>query len=842
MRTFGSLFFSFCLFVTVSAVNAAELPAPAANDTLLNSALDSVRAAGRRPRIGLTFAGGGAKGAAHIGVLKVLEEVGIPIDYVTGTSMGSIIGALYSLGYNAEQMDSIISGMDWSLFLSDKMQRRGMSSREKLEDGRYMLSVPFNTGKLFGTVENLTRENREARRAVRSEKEQNNGTGTSFMSSLPGGFIEGSNLLNLFNCLSVGYQEPMKFDDLPIPFACVVTDVISGKEVVLREGRLPDAIRGSMAIPGVFSPVPYGDMLLVDGGMFNNFPVLVCQDMGADIVIGVEVAKDKNPDKSEVKSLPELLGRLFDIITRGNIQENRDRCTIYINPDISGYGALSFDKASIRELIQRGYDAADSQREMLMALKAELDDLGSPGKTVYHAAPARNLSQFSPAEVEISDVEINGVSDKDALWLKRKARLDKASAFNGAMLDKAVSICYGTGAFKSIRYYLTPEDDGRYLLSLNTTPAEPHVLSAGIRFDSQDAASAIIRFGWNRNRLNGFKFDFSARLSMNPWVRAVVSYSPRIFPTVNFEASARWVRTNLSVYMHNEYQADLMNANLLLYLSQYHSRNWNLAGGLKLEYNRFYDLMVNAESGIGVPKPVLDRVGTITPLGLFLDASFDNLDNIHFATKGLKFRVKGDWRFALLDMRAPEDQMAGYYDDMNKNVVSFQIDFESYVPLGKKVCLIPQFYGRHINYDSNLYYELYSLSNFVGGSYTGRYLQQQQPFIGITEGQVMNDLVAVARCDFRWNFYGKHYVYGMFNWARETKDFSSFFGKDPDTVVSTGFAVPLQGTASFLGAGVRYTYDSFLGPLSVQVHWADCYYDKPFLRQIGVYLQWGYEF
>jgi len=839
MKTLRFVFILICLSAAVPAVRAAEAPSPAVNDTLLNSALDSVRAAGRRPRIGLTFAGGGAKGAAHIGVLKVLEEVGIPIDYVTGTSMGSIIGALYSLGYNAEQMDSIISGMDWSVFMSDKMQRRGMSSREKLDDGRYSLTIPFNTGKLAKTVSNLAVENKQHRNTVNGEKNEGDSSSGVFMSSLPGGFIEGSNLLNLFNCLSVGYQDPMSFDDLPIPFACVVTDVLTGQEVVLREGRLPDAIRGSMAIPGVFSPVPYEDMLLVDGGMFNNFPVMVCQDMGADIVIGVEVAKEKAPDKSEIKSLPELLGRLFEMITRGSIQENRDKCTIHINPDITGYGTLSFDKASIRELITRGYKAADSQREVLVALKKELDKSGSPEKTVYHAPASRNLSPYSPTEVAISDVEINGVSEKDELWLKKKARLNDVSVINGTMMDKAVSICYGTGAFKSIRYYLTPGEDGRYKLSLNTVPAEPHVFSSGVRFDTEDAASVILRFGLNKNKLNGFKFDLSTRLSMKPWVKAIVSYSPRIFPTISLEANLRWLELPLGVYNANEYTVDFMHSDLMLYLSQYHSRNWNVAGGLKLDHIRFYEFMVNAENYIGVPQPYLDRMKTFTPFGIFVDATFDNLDNVYFATRGLKFMAQGDWRFALLNLRAPDDQLPGYYDDFNKNILSIRLDFESYIPLGSDVSLIPQFYGRYLNSDDDLYWERYSLSNFIGGTYTGRYLVQQQPFIGLNEGVVMNDLTVIARCDLRWNIYGKHYIYGMFNWGREAKDFSSLFGTY--NYVPTEFSVP-QESCSFCGAGIRYSYDTFMGPFCFQIHWSDFFYGKSFWKQLGIYLQWGYEF
>ncbi|MBQ0005823.1 MAG: patatin-like phospholipase family protein, partial [Alistipes sp.] len=490
-----------------------------------DTAASEISVTARRPKIGIAFAGGGAKGAAHIGVLKVLEEVGIPIDYVTGTSIGSIIGGLYSLGYSAEQMDTLISGMDWSIYLSNRMQRRGMSSVEKEYDGKYLLNVPFNVGTLNG---NLKRENkafRDRMRAVkRNEGDSSPEGGLNFMRSLPGGFIEGSNLQNLFNCLSVGYQDSMDFNDLPIPFACIGSDIISKNEVVIRNGRLPDAIRGSMAIPGVFAPTRYGDMLLVDGGMFNNFPVKVCRDMGADIVIGIEVSEDEKVEPEEIRSLPELLGRLFDIITRGSIAENREQCTIYIRPDVNGYGTLSFDPKSIRTLINRGYAAADAKRDILVALRKQLDSLGAPSHTVYKAPPAKNVSPLSETEVEISDIRIEGVTESDKVWLMRKSGLDRMTQASGQDLDMAVSICYGTGFFKKIEYMLNPAEDDSYVLTLKTTPSEPHVMSLGLRFDSQDVVNVLFRLGWNTYRISGFKADFHTRLSVDPIFKLTASY------------------------------------------------------------------------------------------------------------------------------------------------------------------------------------------------------------------------------------------------------------------------------------------------------------------------------
>ena len=195
-----------------------------------------------RLKVGVVLGGGGAKGASHIGALKYIEELGIPVDYVAGTSMGSIIGGFYALGYSPDELTELIAGMNWSEYIGNKIDRSMMSEEMRQRNSTLMLQVPFNTESLF-----------------------DNDPNSKFISQLPSAYVNNSSLINLFNDLCVGYQEEMDFNDLPIPFACVATDMITGKEVVLRSGSVPTAMRASMAIPGVFSPVTIGDKVLVDG-------------------------------------------------------------------------------------------------------------------------------------------------------------------------------------------------------------------------------------------------------------------------------------------------------------------------------------------------------------------------------------------------------------------------------------------------------------------------------------------------------------------------------------------------------------------------------------------------
>ena len=218
------------------------------------SAQDSLR----RKRVAVVLSGGGARGMAHIGVLKVIERAGIPIDIITGTSMGSIIGGLYAIGYDAHRLDSMVKMQDWGFLLSDKADVRNRSLDDRRKQNTYFLLRTFHWGNKKSAVES-------------------------------GGLITGKNLSALFDRLTVGYHDSIDFNRLPIPFACVSTNIIDNTEYDFHSGVLAQAMRSSMAIPAVFSPVRKGNMVLVDGGLRNNYPADLAREMGTDIIIGVTV-------------------------------------------------------------------------------------------------------------------------------------------------------------------------------------------------------------------------------------------------------------------------------------------------------------------------------------------------------------------------------------------------------------------------------------------------------------------------------------------------------------------------------------------------------------------------
>ena len=398
-----------------------------ATSVLLQAQNDTIRPP--RLKVGVVLGGGGAKGAAHIGVLKYIEEMDIPVDYVAGTSMGSIIGGLYALGYTPDELTQLIADMNWSEYIGNKIDRSMMTEEMRQRNSSMVLQVPFSHESLFDRNSNST-----------------------FISQLPSAYVNNSSLVNLFNDLCVGYQEEMDFNDLPIPFGCVATDMITGEEVVLRSGSVPTAMRASMAIPGVFSPVTIGDKVLVDGGLVNNFPADVLKEMGADIIIGVEVTSTKDVTADDLKSLPQVFARLLITSTSAKRQENRNLCDVHIVPDISGFGMLSFTPEAIDTLVGRGYKRASEFRNQLLSIKKAVDaSAGHPVSKTLRAPHAKNLATDA---VLIRSITINNVNNNDSRWLIRKGGLKVGTRYMQEDIEQVMKVYRGTGCFDEITYQL----------------------------------------------------------------------------------------------------------------------------------------------------------------------------------------------------------------------------------------------------------------------------------------------------------------------------------------------------------------------------------------------------
>ena len=773
-----------CLFI---ALLSATFVLQANNDTI------------RPPRlkVGVVLGGGGAKGASHIGALKYIEEIGIPVDYVAGTSMGSIIGGFYALGYSPDELTQLIAGINWSEYIGNKIDRPMMSEEVRQRNSTMVINVPFSLESLY-------------------KKDSN----TSFISQLPSAYVNNSSLINLFNNLCVGYQGEMDFNDLPIPFACVATDMVTGEEVVLRNGSVPTAMRASMAIPGLFSPVTIGDKVLVDGGLVNNFPADVLREMGADIIIGVEVTSTKDITTNDIKSLPQVFGRLVTNSTSAKRIDNRKMCDVHIIPDISGFGMLSFTPEAIDTLVGRGYKRASDFHDQLLSIKKAVDaSAGHPVSKTLRAPHAKNLATDA---VLIQSIKFDNASPKDSRWLLRKGGLEAGNRYMQDDVENAMKVYRGTGCFDEITYRIMESDSTQwnnqlsdaYDLNVDMKPAKPHVFGLGVRYDTEEGAALLLNAGLNEKKFGGSKINFNAKLSYNPQISLVYTYS---LPAVaNFNLAYNYRNEHFGIGGIGETKRGLNmryhQHKVSGYISQFHLLNFSTKIGLSYA-NTVYDLSSVEETLMD--STIITQNKMLTP---FVSLAYDNLDDAYFAKHGIKARLTGRYH---IDMDTP------VIDDIDFEDKYFALAyaFQSYLTPGNgRFTIIPQVYGRYVS-GLPLYYNLF---NIYGGEIEGRHFEEQIPFIGFATVSNLDSYNAtVFRLDLRYNFYGKHYLTGMYNFAAYLEHLLYY-----DFSLSEAFDFKTQG------AGLKYSYNSALGPISLTVHWSETRSG----HHVGAYFSFGYTF
>ena len=762
-----------------------------------------------RPKVGLVLSGGGAKGAAHIGVLKYIEEAGIPIDYIAGTSMGSIVGGMYALGYSSDEILNIISQVDWDRLISDNVDRQKISYSRKYESNTQVLTIPFS---------------------ISTDEEELQSR--SFKNSLPTGIVSGDNLINLFNSLSVGYSDPISFDELPIPFICIATNMMNGEAEVLDEGIFSKSLRASMAIPILFDPIVLNDTLYADGGLVSNFPAEQCRAMGADYIIGVSMSPGLESDPQKLSSIFSQVKQLKEIITDKEYDNYHKMCDIFISPDLKGVGMLSFDAESVARITQSGYEAASRQEEKFKELKEIIYSGGDLShKDSSCKQKALNILQ---EKVLISGIELIGIDKDIERWALRKCTVNAGDYICKDDIDESVSIYYGTGNYESVTYTLHKDStspDG-YILRFKFVESSPHNIGMGLRFDSQDMLSILLKLGINSNCMSGWKADFSAKLGSNQWLRTNISYGRLLYPRINLGYNFR--NSELDVYDMDELEMNMkfLQHKFRLYLSENYSRTISVGVGIEAEFLRPRKVMYSSYDAVDMDyKPV-------NTLGTFAYVRYNNLNKVNFPTRGVKGEVNFTWRDMTFTSKNTDALSLG----------SLVFGLESYLPvIEDRLVMIPQLYGSFLwgkgatNGSSEGWNPIFngpvpcypSMNNMLGGTEMGRYIDQHLPFIGLNKISLAFNNLAIARVDIRTRLFKKHYLTAMFNYGRSSINFKNFFEKG-DTLLWGNLYD--YNASNWWGAGVRYSIDTKIGPLSFDIS------SSNISRKINLYFSWGYYF
>lgn len=747
-----------------------------------------------RPTVALVLSGGGAKGAAHVGVIEYIEELGIPVDMVLGTSMGGLIGGLYSLGYSVEEMDSLVRNMDWNWVLSDRLSREYVSYSDTKYKEKYMLSIPFFYERDYYKMK-LEDENRfdDIRRHETFHIGADNERGAEFLKnnllgSLPSGYIYGQNVSNLISSLTIGYQDSLDFQSFPIPFTCVATDMVSGKAKIWHSGKMNLAMRSTMSIPGVYAPVRTNGMVLVDGGMRDNYPTALAREMGADIIIGVDLSQAQRTYR-QVNNIGDIIGQGIDMLGRDAFEENVNIPDIKIKPHLPEFNMMSFNKSAIDTIIVRGRQAAEAQDSLLREVAAITSGIGK----VLNSPKAFD---FHTDSLMISEVEITGVLPKEERLLMDRIDLEPGQKISRGGLDDIVAKIYGTHCYDYVTYELLGSEEP-FKLVINCKKGPVHQLGIGVRADTEEIVSVLINLGLNVHKLHGHSFDLVGKISANPYIKLKWSYDMPDIPTINADVSCRWTNMGMLNFGDNNLSLSFFNASQEVYLSNIKWKFLDMKGGVR---NDIFNVK-NIKSSQVIEGYDLSNLSNDF-VSLFADARTDTFDDGYFPSKGVNAGASYSWTFA------------GFPNKLHR-FHTLQADAKVVVPIGNVFAFLPSVNCRFLMGDEiPLAY-----FNAVGGSLSGRYVDQQIPFIGVTNLVAMENIMTLFRTDFRFRLLKNHYVTGIVNYVRNS-----------DTFMEYGRG---QG---YFGAGIEYSFDTIFGPLSANIHWSDL------TNRVGVYLSAGFNF
>ncbi len=752
--------------------------------------MDSIRQ--HRPTVAVVLAGGGAKGLAHLGVLKMLEELGIPVDLIGGTSMGGLVGGLYSLGYGEEYLDSLVRDIDWNVMMSDRIPDSFQSYRVRKNKERYVLRIPFHYAK------ETVKERKTARKKLQEALIDNATVRSSDMAQdfiskaglgLPDGFLFGFNVRNTLSSVSVGYQDSIAFDQLPIPFFCVATEMGEMKEKNWTSGELVTAMRSTMAIPFYFRPVRLEKMVLSDGGTRNNFPIDIARAMGADIVIGSEMPGAR--DYKTLNSLSDLLQQNIGLMSVDARNKAREMADVVISHELEGYNMLSFDKKSVADIMKQGYENACTARDDLQALAAKV--AGSP---VPERRPAIDIAR---RDVKVRSIRIDGVTEKEQKMLLGPSFYQKDSLYGRSDIERILSRLYGTKAFESVTYRLEGREEPFDLVFV-CQKGQVSEFGAGIHADNDEFVYVGAYVGLGTRKLYGPRFTAELKAGNNMSLLLDGAYKPRgrLAPQIGlsfwtgFSQYKFWGKWGLEKVKYASFDTKMD-----LYL--------DLAG------------MVNGVARVGVStefQPFENYQGSFTTWdgwdaksrwhSLFGNFAYEKFDDPYFPMRGFKASINGRWVFNGYSIYIEEALLEESYEGPVQPYGVVSGGLVGAIPLGRHFSLNPSFYAGYTSVYQGKMYHRHSIG--AGGMLAGRYMDGQVPFLGYGAGfRVCDQLTTVYGLDFNYRLKQKNFFTlksGLLMTGDTWHDLA-----DKDNID--------------LAVGIQYGRKTILGPLKVSAHWCN---------------------
>jgi NTE family protein len=556
-----------------------------------------VPASQKRPKIGLALSGGGARGFAHIGVLKWFEEHRIPVDYLAGTSMGGLVGGMYAIGKSPQEMQDLVGSLDWDELLRGSPSFQQLSYRRK--EDRLFIPGPVILG---------------LRRGV----------------SLPTGINAGMEIGLVLDRLALPYDSVGSFDDLPIPFRCVATDMVAAEPVILKDGSLARALRATMAIPGMFTLVEIGGKTLADGGILNNIPTDVVKQMGADIVIAVDIGTPLG-DKEALNSLFGVIRQTSAVATMENVRRNLRLADLLISPDLEKYTLLDFN--SNAAIIELGYKGAEQKALLLKSLS-----LSEKEWEQYLAQRRARILTDVPVPVFVK-IEGAGPMAEQSIAL-RMARL-KGKPIDPQLLQDELTEIWGTGRFETLNYeWITENAETGLLIRAQEKTYGPPFLDLGLLINNSSTGDTVVNLLGRLTYFDVGRFNAEWRTDFSLGTQILIGteyYRPlgksRFFVAPN--ASYDNIQRNLFVSGEKVAEYDQKTAQIGFDLGYTLSRRSQLRLGYSIGH-------LEGERTIG--DPLLPDVSGRQSLATFR-WDYYGQNSAQFPTRGLLFRSSARWFF-----------------------------------------------------------------------------------------------------------------------------------------------------------------------------------------------------
>lgn len=701
------------------------------------------------PKVGLVLSGGGAKGLAHIGVLKVLEEQGIKIDYIGGTSMGAIIGGLYASGYTANELDSIFNQQNFQILIQDNLPRSAKTFYEKEDSEKYAITLPFD----------------------------------NFDISFPTGLFKGQNIYNLMSRLTLHVSDVDDFSKLQIPFFCIAANVETGNAVILDEGSLAKAISASGAIPTLLSPIKINGELLTDGGVVNNYPVEELKRRGAEIIIGVDV-QDSLVKRDKLRSVFEIMTQISNFRTIHDMKGKIPMTDIYVKPNISPFSVMAFDE---------GNAIIDSGRVAALRKLPELKELARSMPGEFRREPVKKIDTFN-----ISGLTIEGNNTYPRAYVQGKLKLDFDEPYNFDNLNLGINNLSATGNFDRVSYQLIPKkEDGDYTLAMQMEESENKMLlRLGLHYDELYKSSALVNL--TRKSLlftndvasldlvvgDNLRYNFNYYLDKGYYwsvgLNARYNTFEKYINLDNLRAEESGIAPDIPSLEVNF--KDFTNQ---LYVETLFQQVFSIGAGVEHKYLKFSSTTFNDLANRNT-ELIFDSSHYASGFGYL---KFDSYDNRYFPTKGVSFT--GDFHVYL------------YSSDHNNNFAEFSIAKGA---LGYAVTPFPKFTTRissetgfKIGNDGT------EVLDFFLGGYGNDFINNIKPFYGYDFLSLAGDSYIKALMEIDYLLFRKNHIILSANFANiEDRLYTSgnWFSL-PDY---TGYALG-YGLDTFMGPmEVKYTY------------------------------------